>query len=427
MKLFFSLILSVFVCQGFSQTIASPNEKLSLSFTLTSEGQPLAKKGVMDLRSWDFNQNKLALNGYWNFYKNELVSPSGIAKKTGQLAHFPDAWDETIQYATYHLLVIMPSTDEKFALELPHFNSSYELWVNGKKIAENGRTGKTRESTAPKWMPQNVAFDNANDTLSILVQISNFYLSQGGSNKPIYLGKAGVMQHRHHMSVKSNLAEALGLTILGLSFFAVYYVRQERKKITLYFALLCLTWAIRTVCSNMYVINSYIPDLDWALLVRIEYITFFLTMIWAILFLGRLFPNENKTIIRYLFVVVNCTSIALTIVSSPLFFTQWLNVYLAIAGLLLLFSMIIVIRAWINERSGARYVVVCAFLGIAMFCYDMFVHESFFYHSALIFSVGYLVLFLMMGISLLYHLQIFTGDGSSGTLTYEDLYGKINN
>ncbi len=40
MKLFLTLILCVFVWPGFSQTIVSPNGKLSLSFTLTPEGEP---------------------------------------------------------------------------------------------------------------------------------------------------------------------------------------------------------------------------------------------------------------------------------------------------------------------------------------------------------------------------------------------------
>jgi hypothetical protein len=61
-----------------------------------------------------------------------------------------------------------------------------------------------------------------------------------------------------------------------------------------------------------------------------------------------------------------------------------------------------------------------------LFGYDISVYEGFVFttYNALLFSVSYIVIFFLLGLSLLYHLQIFKGDGSSGTLTFEDLYGK---
>jgi hypothetical protein len=387
---------------------------------------PSAERGVLDARNWNFNEKKIALNGYWSFYENELISFSDSLKKTGSISHFPEVWDQTTQYATYELLVLLPANVDSLALEMPQLYCSYELWVNGKKIAENGKVGTTRETSNPQWLPQAVSFNKPDsDSLSVVLQISNFYHFKGGAKEPIYLGQSVMVQHHHDVSVKSSIIESIVLIVLGLSFLVIYYLREERKKVTLYFSLLCITWAIRAMFSNMYASISFYPDFDWGLMVRIEYITLFLTVIWAILFLGGLFPNENSKTIKYLLVGTNCIFIALTIISSPVFFTQWLSVYLGIAGILLLFGLSIVIRAWINERSGVRYLVVCVFLGIAIFSYDIFVYEGFFhYYNAVLFSIGYLVMFLMMGISLLYHLQIFKGDSSSGTLTYEDLYGK---
>ncbi len=96
------------------------------------------------------------------------------------------------------------------------------------------------------------------------------------------------------------------------------------------------------------------------------------------------------------------------------------------ASMLIIFGISIIIRAWINERSGVRPVLFCVLLCIGLFAYDIFVYEGilFITYNAVLFSTCYVLIFFLLGVSLLYHLEIFKGDGSSGTLTFEELYGK---
>ena len=382
---------------------------------------PVAENGVLDLRTWDFKE-KIALTGHWILYKNQFTDTTSSTKSTSR---FPEVWDPSIQYGSYHLRVLLPSEARNLAFEIPQLYCSYQLWVNGTKVAQNGKIGNTKESTVPQWLPQVALLHNQSDTLSLVLHISNFYHYKGGAKDPIYLGTSDILHRHHNVAIESSLVESVGLAVMGLAFVLIYYLREEKKKITLYFSLLCFSWALRAEFSNLYVFISYFPNFDWATMVRIEYITLFLTMIWAILFLSRLFPNESSKTIKYILVGANSAFIALAVIASPLFFTQWLDVYLLIAAALMVFAGLIVVRAWINERSGVRYIVVSTFLSIGLFAYDIFVYEGFFYHyNALLFSIGYLTMFLLMGVSLLYHLQIFKSDGSSGMLTYEDLYGK---
>lgn len=406
--------------------------KVLLLFILIStnlfaqDKMPSAERGILNAANWNFNEGRLPLNGQWRFYKNELINISDSTAGSGTTSTFPEVWDATVQYATYQLQVVMPSEPGKYALEIPQLYCSYIIWVNGKQVAENGKVGKTKDTTTPQWLPQAVLLENPGDTLSILLQISNFYHSKGGAKEPIYLGNADMVQSHHSISVNSSVVESIILTVLGLSFFVIYYVREEKKKITFYFSLLCINWAIRAIFSNTYAFTSFFPDFSWGIMIRIEYMTLFLMMIWAILFLARLFPNESSKTIKYLLVGVNIIFLAIAIISSPAFFTQWLNVYLGVAGVLLLFGISIIIRAWINERSGVRPVLLCVLLCIGLFAYDIFVYEGFLLltYNAVLFSICYVLIFFLLGVSLLYHLEIFKGDGSSGTLTFEDLYGK---
>jgi len=397
---------------------------LLTSHCLSAQEIPKAERGILDLSEWNFNEHKIELTGYWNYYENEFVSDS-IQKKGGSLKQFPQVWDKGIQYASYQLSVVLPPNSQNLALDIPQLFCSYKLFVNGKLIAVNGKPGTSRETTTPQGLPQTVSFEHSDDTLSILLHIANFYHYKGGAKESIYLGTPEMIRHQQTVVINSKKAEALILTLLGFSFFAIYYIREERKKITFYFSFLCFSWAIRAVFPNHYLFTSYFPDFNWSVMVKIEYITLYSTMIWSLLFLSRLFPNESSKIVKYILVGLNCVFIAVTVGFSPLVFTQWLTVYLAVAGILIFFACIIIIRALVHERSGVWFLVICIFLGIVLFSYDIFVYEGFFSLPNPIFlSVGYISIFVILGITLLYHLKIFKSDGTSGTLTYEDLYGK---
>lgn len=386
---------------------------------------PTVANGILDLRGWDFSTQKVPLAGTWNFYENDLtVNP----QKPGKPTAFPEVLSKAgfakVQYGTYSVQVLLPVSTTSLAFEIPQLYSSYKLFVNGDLVAENGKPGTSQNSTTPQWMPQVKAFTYSGDTLNITLQLANFYHYHTGAKQPIYLGAEKVLKQQDNLATKSNLTECLALFVLGAAFLIIYYVRQEKKKITLYFALLCISWSIRSVFSNNYLIIDFVPNFDWAWMVRIEYITLYSMLIWTVLFFSRLFPKESSKMIKYIFVIINCTFIVETLVMPPVFFTRWIALYLIIAALVLIHSSVITIRALIKERAGVWYLVFSLVLALILFSYDMVVFEGYFqYYNAFLFSLGYLIIFILMAIALLYHLRIFRGDGAAGTLTFDDLYG----
>jgi hypothetical protein len=348
------------------------------------------------------------------------------------VANFPKTWNEIkgtrngTGFATYQLSVLVPKGIKSFALEIPQIYSSYELWVNGKSVAGNGKVGISEEETLPQWKPQTVLLQNAGTTLNILLQVANFHHNKGGSKDPIYLGTAEMLMQKRTLSVWSNLAEALLLTLMGLGFLFIYW-GTDKKRITAYFALLCLTWAVRSVFSNLYLFISLVPDFNWNVMIRIEYVTLFLSLIWAMLFTYRLFPNESSNALKYLLVGINILYILFALFTKPLQFTQYLPVYLFTCGFVLLYCVVIVVRAWINERIGVLFLIISLLLGVAIFAYDLFAYEGFFAYNSVIFSIGYLIVFMLMAPSLLLHLKILTSKAKpSNVLTYKDLYGEGN-
>jgi 7TM diverse intracellular signalling len=400
-----------------------------LLLTLSANSTPLATKGVLDLRGVDLNINRQALAGDWYFFNQQLVTSDEIINSGNGFTSFPQTWNAANSgngsgYATYALFIITNGNVKSLALEIPQVYSSYTVWVNNLIVAKNGTPGKTEALTIPQWMPQTVSFENPGDTLKLVIQIANFHHYNGGLKDPIYLGASELLQGHRSMSITGNLFESFSLGIIGMAFLIVFF-SMKKKAITLFFALLCITWAIRVGFSNLYLFISYVPDFNWYAMIRIEYITLFLTMIWAIQFLGGAFPKEETRVVRYLFVALNMFFILYTALTAPPQFTSWITIYLSCCALLLLYGVVLVLRAWINQRTGSTYLSISFLLALMIFGYDVFAYEGIFIYNPIILSVGYTTIFLLMGITLLMHLNfIKTKKPSLSTLTYQDLYNN---
>jgi hypothetical protein len=385
--------------------------------------------GIMDARSWDFNNRRFPLSGYWTFHNYKLLDPVTIQGREGDQAYFPKLFNENNSkgmgegYATYSLLVLVPDTIHRFALEIPQLYNSYALWVNGKLVSCSGKVGATREETVPQWRFQHVTFDGVHDTLSIVLQIANFHHNKGGAKEPIYLGLPEQIEQHRLWAFGTNIAEIIFLCIEAIVFF-VLYLSSKDKKVILFFAFLCMTWAIRAAFSNLYTIVAFFPDFNWTLLVKIEYITLFGGIIWSILFLNHLFKNIGTQIITYLLVTINIFFVLFVLFTPPLIFSRWINVYLIVAGITVAYGSIIVIKALLYEQAGAWFLMTSLLCAAFVFGYDIVAYGTPAGYNLIFLNIGYMLIFMLITVALLMHLRIIkTKLPTSDILTYNDMFG----
>jgi hypothetical protein len=399
---------------------------LTISTIVHPASLPTAENGTLDARKIMLDEVRLPLNGQWLYFENQLLLPEEVQDLRGAPVVFPKTWNEEgksgVGFGTYSLKILPPSNIPALALEIPQLYSSYELWANGKLIASNGKVGRTAETSIPQWRPQTVAVENSGDTLRLVLRISNFQHHTGGVREPLYLGSDRLLQQHRAWSEGSNRIEILTLFILGLVFLFVYALKGK-KKVALYFALLCFTWSVRSAFSNLYLAVWLMPEVNWNTMVRTEYISLYLTMIWAILFLSKLFEREGNAILKYLFVTGNAGFTLYTLLATPMSFSRWLPVYLTISAALLVYTAYVILWAIINERVGARTLLTGLLLGLVIFGYDLLTYQEFFSYNPVVFNAGYVAIFLVITVALLLHLDIIKGKPkASGMLRYDDLY-----
>lgn len=393
-----------------------------------------ARKGLLDLRQWNFEEGAVNLTGEWEFYMSELVDPAKFAEGKNtrpEYIDFPSTWNALSPslnpgegYATYRLKVLIQKTERKLGFELPHFYSSYTLWLNGVELSSNGVVGTSEKTSKPYWMPKTVLFNPDSDTLDIVIQASNFHHAIGGVRKDILLGESQSLLFKRKIAVVSNICRFVVLVVISLVFFGLFLFSRKERSI-LWFAALCLTWAVRTAFSNPYLANSLFPEITWEPSVKIEYITLYLSMVWAMLFLSEIFKGEVNDTFKYFMSICNGAFLLITLIFNANVYTQFLPVYLSFATLLLLYVVYVLTRAMINERQGVWLLISCVFLGVVLFAYDLIAYQGFATFNPLLINAGYICMFCLMTITLLLQTGYLKRSTShSNMLTYDEFFGK---
>lgn len=393
---------------------------------------PSLEKGIADLHVYDFiEQGPFTLNGEWEFYMSQLISPEDFASVNPQpkdFVDFPSAWNassgsQNFGFATYRLTLILPK-NQPLALQLPHCYSNYRLWANGQVIATNGTVGKTSGESKPQWLPQTVSIPTDGERITLILQISNFHHAIGGIREPVIIGDREEMNFRDSISLTSNLTLVIGLGVLFLVYLFVFLLYKTNSVI--FFSTLSLIWGVRELFSNLYLSIHYMPDFPWEFAVKIEYISLFLVMIVSMLFIGSLFKDDVNNVFKYLFCFCNLIFVCIAVSLDAAIYTQFLPVYLSFAAALLLYIVYILIRAVVYERQGVWLIIACLFLGVIVFSYDLISYQGFANFNPIIISIGYMAMFVLLAVALLFQVGIFKRSSATNMLTYDDLYGGNN-
>lgn len=325
---------------------------------------PVAKNGVIDLREQNL-EKKIPLKGEWLFYWDQLLSPADLKNGKGKIIDFPYRWTDKINgkslpafgCATYSVKVLLPKSHNSLRIVMPEVYSAYKLFINGITAGSNGKVSTIADGFVPYWEHKIIEVPANTDTLDLLLQISNFAHSKAGIKKNIWIGnKAKVILDRKHTEAIDLLLT--GCLIMGGFFFLGLYLMGNRDRSILLFALFSLVYSYRIPGIDNYVLHSIIPNLDWYLTTRFEYLSLFLGIGLFALYTRYLYPSEiNKIIIRTIVTLCSAFSLA-SIILPPYYFTQLTNPFLIVMIFCLLYVPYVYIIAYKRKIPGAIYTLL---------------------------------------------------------------------
>lgn len=362
----------------------------------------VATKSIAFASQQEWKGDGRPLQVAWTFHPFMLLKP-GDPFEGGEVVHLPHLWKTSghaVGFATYRTVFSIPAgfVGESLALLVPDMYSSYKLWINGSLYSENGQVGTDEQHSEPYWHPRVITFVPLQPSVEIIIQVSNFHHHRGGIGKELIMDTAPDLLAWWEQNKWLGTVLFIGLFMLGLAGLMISLYVQEPT--FLYFALFSFFWALRSAFSNDYLAVQYFPDLSWYLVVRIEYFTIFLTTGCAFLFVSRYYHFKTNFLVNAFYVAGSLVFTALTLLTKPIQFTEFINLYLGFSLSLIVGVLIFVIKAFISDKPVSTWLLGIAFIGALLFGYVIIAYSGLVVFNRLIYNVGFLLLFMSIAYTL---------------------------
>ena len=327
---------------------------------------PFAKKGVLDLTNWDFENNGLVnLNGEYEFYWNQLLNPQDFVKYQSSLKadiiDVPNAWNGSKYqgkeipgegYATYRLTVLLDSSDIDLAIKMLETSSAYNLFINGKKLSSAGIVGKAKDLAKPGILPKIIGFQSDKNLLDVVIQVSNFSHRCGGVWEKIVLGTKDQLQNKKELKIAYDLLLLGSILIMALYHLGLYWLRRKELS-PLFFGIFCLLIAVRILTTGERHILLFFPTINYEMMIKLEYLSFYLAVPAFIHYFYSIFSYYFSKYICVLSTAIGLTFGTLVVLFPVKLFSNTLSLYQVFTLFMFIYAMIILVIVALKKESKA--------------------------------------------------------------------------
>lgn len=381
---------------------------------LTCKGYepPIAKAGVLDASAWDFYQKgKLTLRGEWMFHWEAWKYFSSEKqnenfKSSSEIVYVPAAWNGESRkgkgFGTYILDVKLPSKAIKLGMILPDQSSSYELFLNGQQAVNSGKILRKEdgslEAVEEGIRPLFLEFEPAGSDLQIVLQIANEDLRLGGFWSPIVIGEVESLRSEWNQSLRLDSFLVGGLLIMSFLHLSFYIVRRKETP-SLYFGLFCLLMGYRSLFPGNRLILEYTDAINYENIIRIEYLTFYLSVPIFLNYILSLYPRDLKRVFVDILWWISLVASSMVLFFPMRIFTHTIPIYYLnafMAGSLGLYTLIRAVR---KNREGSL-ILLSGFIFIYLAMINDLLYVSYYLETGYYSSLGTFIFLAAQSVSI---------------------------
>ena len=378
----------------------------------TPKNHPQAVQGVLDLTDWDFDRNgPVDLVGEYEFYWNRHMRPTDFEvtppPRPSGFIKVPGFWNgyrlDGVElpgdgYATYRLTIRLDRPGARLALKVLEVSTACRLFIDHNEMTAIGAAGESLQTTVPRQHPLLIAFTPGSDRMILLIQASNFHHRRGGLWEVIALGKADDLARRQERERGLDFFLLGGIFIMAIYHLGLFLARRKFRS-TLYFGIFCLLISLRLFTTDERYLAQMLPDLDWGLLVKAEYLTFYLAVPIFGLFIQSLFPVFSQKLLRL--VLLMGSAFSLIVILAPVrVFSHTLPFYELIT-LTLIFYTFYVMLATLDRGQAETIVFLIGMSALCLTAINDMLYVEGVINTGLFVPLG-LFLFIFCQASLLY-------------------------
>ncbi|PIC86977.1 histidine kinase [Sporosarcina sp. P20a] len=230
-----------------------------------------AEKGVIDLRGMGDLSEDILLNGEWQFYAEEFITPGESSKRVPSLIQVPADWQEQFSgnmsygYGTYRLNIYVDRDDTNiYRLYAKDIVSASRFFVNGEEKVQLGKTATNRKQEEVDYRPQTLQLESKAGEIELLIHVSNFHsLKTGGIIQPMKFGEWSAAEQSVFKEYGWQLALMSIICLHSVYSFLIYLLFSRRKEM-LYLALSFLSVAIAIAIADDKLLLYFVPEISFA-------------------------------------------------------------------------------------------------------------------------------------------------------------------
>lgn len=341
-------------------------------FTVESRCEiPQAKNGIIDLRAWDFKtQGKVSLEGEWRFDWESFKDPSTpkyFSETSSRfLIKFPGPWNNYLEegeifsghgYATFSLRILTGKQANRLSLSIKEIHTSYTLFVNGKQVERVGKVGKSRDTTTPEYRPTIVDLPQGLEVLDLVIHVANYHHRLGGPRYGIIIGTETDLRNAASNRMAANLFMIGSIFMISVYHFCLFILRRSYFP-SLYLGIFCLLITIRSLVTNERYLHLMLPNLSWEILLKLEYLSFYLAVPVFASFIASLFPKEfHPFVLKCIKWVALVFSVLVVILPGSLY-SHTIHYYQLITLISSIYLFYVFYKAVRKKREGIMAVIL---------------------------------------------------------------------
>lgn len=320
--------------------------------------------GVFEFSGHDFNNDgAVRLKGLWEFYHNQLLSPSEIINTSNHyFIIVPASWNRqmnipTLGVATYRCKAILPKNQHGLLLYIPSVNTSSIIWINGEKRLETGKVSADPNLHRPALKNINVPLPEYIDTLEIVIQVANFsYFGSGISTTPTIGSVANLIQKKNENNGVENFF-AGGLIAMFIYQIILFFL-YNRGKPNLWLAIICIVVAVRSMILNggSFLLPNLFPSIPFEVWKKMEFGGVYLITAVFPLYIHHLFESSSSKKVVNVFVIITALLIIPVIFTSQPTYGQLLDVCHITLVFTFIYALYTVIKAWKAKNPDAHII-----------------------------------------------------------------------
>lgn len=326
---------------------------LSSCQVLLVEGNKFQPRGGdFDFSDINPTSSVVRLDGIWEWWPNRFATPDEPWDGNKSLqVKVPGRWNtylvdakpyESFGYATYRIHIVPPLARGPWGVKINSLGSAFQFYANDQLLAQAGTLSTQSEGAVAAYAPQVVTLPESKSGWEIRILVSNWEHRDGGLFYSLFFGQLNQVQALRQNLLLMEMFIFASLIIMGIYNLGLYFFLR-RDKSPLWFALICLLFAIRSVVYGEYFILIFWPEMNWQFLQKIGYLTLYTAPALFFLFFDELIRKQGyKSIPGGMLMSINAVAslTALLTLFLPMYWFSQMQLPYQIWIVLLFFSLL---------------------------------------------------------------------------------------